>query len=178
MTQLSFAGFLARMKMKKRDFKEAGTFLLIGLAVCAVLIFTGCSNPSVPPSVSPPAKIVPIEDSPAISPAAEQSSRGTSQEFAQNQQRPGLGTGWGKRIRSSLGNTSFTRESDRPFGGVAVIYYNDREGVEALAGPYKNKTASFQPAANGAIEWGVKSGWGSPEPVSYTHLTLPTTPYV
>jgi hypothetical protein len=41
-----------------------------------------------------------------------------------------------------------------------MIYYNDRSGVEAMAGAYKNKTSGLQRAAGGAVEWGVKSGWG------------------
>lgn len=150
------------MKTKKEVFQELGAFVLIGAAVCAVLVFTGCSQgPSVAPPASAP-QIVQAEpvgsggNLSQVSPVAERS-------LTVPKPRPGLGTGWGKRINSSLSSTSFVREGNRPFGGVATIYYNDREGIEAMAGPYKNETSGFQKAAEGTVEWGIKSGWGGPD---------------
>ena len=92
-------------------------------------------------------------------------SRQSSTESFSNipEKRPGLGTGWGNEVSSALGRTTFTRESNRPYGEVATIYYNDRAGVEAMAGQWKNETSSLQGAASGLVEWGVKGGWKSPD---------------
>lgn len=153
------------MKVKKEVFQELGAFLLIGAAVCAVLILASCSTAPMAPA--PASEAVPMATvgatgmSADASPAAKRSASSPSLSFPQN--RPGLGTGWGDSISSSLNNTYFVRESDRPFGGVAMIYYNDQEGINAMAGPYKNKTSAYQRAANGAVEWGIKSGWGTPD---------------
>ena len=160
------------MKLKTQVFQELGSFLLVGAAVCAVLIFTGCSGSSVPPQATAPAPSITVE--PVGDHGQVKKSRVSRREsFAETQERPGLGTGWGKRISSSLVNTSFIRESDRPLGGVAVIYYNDREGIEAMAGPHKNRTSAYQLAADGTVEWGVKSGWGTP-----THYMAGTKRFV
>ena len=138
MTPVLFAGFLAPMKVNNEVFRELGVFLLIGAAVCAVLVFTGCSAPSVSAPASPSISIEPVG---GLEEAAQVESRSQNSERASlSKNRPGLGTGWGRRINSSLSHTYFVRESNRPFGGVAAIYYNDKEGIEATAGPYKNKT--------------------------------------
>ena len=148
------------MKVNNEVFRELGVFLLIGAAVCAVLVFTGCSAPSVSAPASPSISIEPVG---GLEEAAQVESRSQNSERASlSKNRPGLGTGWGRRINSSLSHTYFVRESNRPFGGVAAIYYNDKEGIEATAGPYKNKTSAYQRAANGAVEWGIKSGWRTP----------------
>lgn len=160
------------MKVEKEIFRELGAFLLIGTAICVVLLFTGCGAP--PVSAPAPAAVasVPVESElPRNSAVPAGSARGASSSLQKSKtssysrapQRPGLGTGWGKRVSSALGNTHFVRESNQPFGGVGMIYYNDRDGIEAMAGPRKNKTVSYQLAANGAVEWGVKSGWGHPD---------------
>ena len=157
--------------MNKEIFQELGVFLLIGAAACAVLVFTGCSNTSVPAPAPASVAALPASTEAAVTGGTitsglrsgdlKKSSR--DREYSSPIQRQGLATGWGKRISSSLGNTTFTRASDRPFGGVAAIFYNDKEGIEAMAGRHKNKTSAYQRAANGAVEWGVKSGWGTPD---------------
>ncbi len=48
-------------------------------------------------------------------------------------ERPGLGTEWGENRDSRVSTTSFFRENpDRPFD-VLKMFYNDREGVSAMA---------------------------------------------
>ena len=134
--------------MNKEVFQELGAFLLIGMAVCAVLIFTSCgSAPSVSAPAPSPAYTVPV-DSEAARTGGTVTSGLRSGDFGVTQnsidsllnnksrsQRPGLGTGWGKRINSSLGNTHFVRENDRPFGGVATIYYNDKLSLIHISEP-------------------------------------------
>ena len=152
------------MKVNEGLFRELGAFVLIGLAVGAVVTLVGCSSGTVAPAASAPSP-EPVLSSADIQPSAGLSKKRESTEsFSQiPEQRPGLGTGWGKEIGSSLAITTFDRESNRPHGEVSTIYYNDRAGIEAMAGPWKNKTSSWQGAANGVVEWGVKSGWGKPD---------------
>lgn len=73
--------------------------------------------------------------------------------------RPGLGTGWGNEVSSNIGYTSFQRSSSKP-AGVSSIYYNDKEGVAAMAGNWRYTSSGMQRAAGGLIEWGVKGTWG------------------
>lgn len=131
---------------------------MIGLAIGAVLFLANCSGPT---GVSAPPSMV-AEPAAAETAADSQSGRAATSKSFTNQ-RPGLGTGWGDEVRSSLANTRFTRASNKPIGGIATIYYNDRDGVEAMAGRYKNKTGAFQSAADGTVEWAIKSGWGYPD---------------
>ncbi|MBK1832982.1 hypothetical protein [Roseibacillus ishigakijimensis] len=144
------------MKITKEVWQDLGAFLIIGLAVWAVLALSSCSQPGVPPS--PVVASSPLRETVGSGARAEELSSAAADPGS----RPGLGTGWGERVASSLARTSFERASDRPLGGVATIFYNDEAGIEAMAGRHKNRTSAFQQAANGAVEWGVKSGWGTP----------------
>ena len=75
-------------------------------------------------------------------------------------ERPGLGTGWGQQMKSEMGFTSFARASSSPYGGPAVIYYNDKEGVNAMTS-WKYSGKGMQTAAGGLVEWGVKGTFGN-----------------
>ncbi len=74
------------------------------------------------------------------------------------QDRPGLATGWGEERKSELIQTSFVRASSKP-AGTDVIYYNDSEGLDAMAG-YKQRVAPLQTAAGDMVEWGVRGRGG------------------
>jgi hypothetical protein len=77
--------------------------------------------------------------------------------------RPGLGTEWGEARESHIREVSFFRASpDQPFA-VSQLFYNDRQGVEALAA-YHGGAPRFHdvPAANGAITVSVRDAWGEP----------------
>ncbi len=148
------------MKLSASVLREVSVFLAIGLAIAAMMILVGCSGsggPSVQGLHSP--SMTRVGGQGADSAVMESSTQRDSRIL--NKQRPGLGTGWGDEISSSLGRTSFLRQSNRPFGGVAMIYYNDREGIEAMAGSWKNRSSAYQKAANGTVEWGVKGSLGS-----------------
>ena len=73
-------------------------------------------------------------------------------------ERPGLATGWGDSKKSSLRVVSFDRASSRP-AGTDAIYYNDSDGVHAMADA-KKKVSAMQPAAGGLVEWGIKGRYG------------------
>lgn len=72
-------------------------------------------------------------------------------------QRPGIGTGWGGEVKSRIGYTSFNRSNKKP--AIASIYYNDKEGIKAMTSSWSHTGKGMQRAANGLVEWGVKSGW-------------------
>jgi hypothetical protein len=48
-------------------------------------------------------------------------------------ERPGLGTKWGETRRSNSGTTTFVRATPNDPLAIAEIFYNDREGIEAMA---------------------------------------------
>jgi hypothetical protein len=75
-------------------------------------------------------------------------------------ERPGLGTGWGQQVKSEMGYTTFVRSSSSPYGGPAMLYYNDKEGVDAMTS-WKYSGRGMQKAANGLVEWGVKGTFGN-----------------
>lgn len=150
------------MKMKSQTLREFIAFLLVGAAICAVMMLASCSTaPSVRPQRQPaPPATVRAGHLQEVAPSADAKLGKPDFAGVAAEERPGLGTGWGDRLSSALSATTFTRASKRPLGDIGVIYYNDSKGIEAMAGPYKNKTSGLQLAANGAVEWGVKSGWG------------------
>lgn len=74
------------------------------------------------------------------------------------EERPGLATGFGESVPSDWNRQSFVRAAAKP-AGTGAIYYNNREGVDAMTG-WKEKTGAMQTAAGGMVEWGIKGGFG------------------
>jgi hypothetical protein len=77
--------------------------------------------------------------------------------------RPGLGTEWGETRESPIREVSFVRATfDQPFA-VSQLFYNDRQGVEAMAA-YRGGTPRFHdvPMASGFITVSVRDAWGEP----------------
>ena len=74
--------------------------------------------------------------------------------------RPGYATSWGASIASRMTYTSFRRSSDTPHGGIASIYYNDKRGVEEMTRRGDYTSTGRKRAANGLVEWGMRSGFG------------------
>lgn len=74
--------------------------------------------------------------------------------------RPGLGTGWGSAMSSPMTHTTFVRASSKPHRGISTIWYNDKEGIEAMTRGAATSSSGRQRSANGLVEWGVKSGFG------------------
>jgi hypothetical protein len=72
---------------------------------------------------------------PSGAPAAEPGAPADMErsETAAAGERPGLGTEWGENRESRVSTTTFFRENpDRPFD-VLKMFYNDRDGVSAMA---------------------------------------------
>ena len=92
----------------------------------------------------------------------------SSEAFAKPaKERPGLAKTWGKSLKAPLGDLRFTRATSAP-AGVDAIFYNNREGLEAMGG-MNMKVDAMQTAAGGLIEWGIKGGIGYlPAYKSYT----------
>jgi len=121
--------------------KTKNLFLCLTLGTSA-LFFYSCATPAK------------IENAPSKVATPEKS--GISKVASTPIERPGLGTGWGDEKRSKLRYTNFTRASKKPYGKVETIYYNDKEGVDAIAGKYRWGHRGLQKSNNGLVEWGIK----------------------
>jgi len=75
------------------------------------------------------------------------------------EERPGLATGFGESTRSVWNRQSFVRAAASKPAGTGVIYYNNKEGIDAMTGR-KEKVAGMQTAAGDMVEWGIKGGFG------------------
>lgn len=74
-------------------------------------------------------------------------------------ERPGIATGWGREISSSMSYSDFQRASPKP-KYVTTIRYNDEEGAKEMGVDRRTSGSGMQKAAGGLIEWGMSSGWG------------------
>jgi hypothetical protein len=78
--------------------------------------------------------------------------------------RPGLGTAWGETRESRVHEVRFLRaDPEHPFA-VASLFYNDRQGVRALAAYHEDASARFRdvPAGGGAITVSIRGEDGVP----------------
>ncbi len=55
----------------------------------------------------------------------------------------------------------FVRAGANPANGFATIWYNDREGIDAMTGKDYYTTTGRKRAAGGLVEWALKSGIGT-----------------
>jgi hypothetical protein len=119
---------------------------------------TWADGAEAPPPAPPPPPIAGIQSE----------SRGSGGSTWQTpvpepRERPGLGTEWGETRESHIREVSFFRgEPDRPFA-VASLFYNDRQGIEALAA-WHGGTPHFHDVSevNGAITVSLRDAWGEP----------------
>ena len=121
-------------------------FALVGMGL-AVGWLGSCAESGAgyaPPSPAPSLQSV-------TNKAFQPNSRATLEES-----RPGLATGWGHDVRSTMGYTEFLRNA-KP-SGTALIRYNDSKGAKAMGVQtnYWNRSG-LQTAADGLVSWGVKS---------------------
>jgi hypothetical protein len=123
------------------------------------------------PSMNPGAP-APAPPSAMPSGAAERSARAPSEPAPQAppRDRPGLGTEWGESRSSHVHDVSFARQDEsRPFA-MALLHYNDRAGVEALASYHDSRGPRLRDVstAGGAITVAIHDGAG--EPLEAMHL--------
>jgi hypothetical protein len=115
-----------------------------------------------------------VESGPAPAPAGEaapSTPSARSDTWSQQpapEERPGLGTEWGETRESHIREVSFFRaDPDRPFA-VADLFYNDWQGVQALAAFHGGPRFRDIPAAGGAITVSIRNAYG--EPLEATHV--------
>lgn len=129
------------------------TIITAGLGLTTAVLISSCA-----PGPSSPGGVSNIGSAGLRSGDYAVSRNSIDSLLNQPQERPGLGTGWGSEVKSDIGYTHFVRSSSKPTG-TSAIYYNDKEGVAAMAGNWKYSGKGMQQAANGLVEWGVKGGW-------------------
>jgi hypothetical protein len=104
------------------------------------------------------------ESSPPPPPApTSTSAQNDSSSVPQPNERPGLGTEWGESRSSHVRDVSFFRaDPDRPFA-TATLFYNDRDGVEALSAYHGGAPHFFDyPTRGGAVTISIHGGGGDP----------------
>jgi hypothetical protein len=96
-------------------------------------------------------------------PAPTSTSAQNDTTSPQPTERPGLGTEWGESRSSHVRDVSFFRaDPDRPFAN-ATLFYNDREGVEALSSYHGGAQRFFDyPTRGGAVTISIHGGGGDP----------------
>jgi hypothetical protein len=110
-----------------------------------------------------PESEVPPSSSPGRSSAsADMLLREPSASPPPAQERPGLATEWGETRTSRVHDVTFVRDSGRPFA-VAMLHYNDRRGVDALASREAVRDSRRGLAAGGgAVTISVRDASGNP----------------
>ncbi len=76
--------------------------------------------------------------------------------------RPGLGTEWGETRDSPVTEVRFLRAEPQRAFAVSQVFYNDAEGVEALAAYYGAPRFYDVPAARGTITFSLRDAEGQP----------------
>jgi hypothetical protein len=129
-----------------RKWAGAGWISLGGLFS---LWLTGCAGPggALSPSMAPKTTY-----------GEARSAENRREEARPAEERPGLATGFGKRIRDEWQQQSFVRASNSP-AGTSMVFYNDKEGIKAMTG-YRYRGEEVEQAAGGLVEWGIKGGMG------------------
>src|SRR5580704_5568069 len=161
---------------------------LLGAVAGVVATLTGCGGGGRQPAMTPSGSMggggVATADAPAsadyggaqpgypIEPAAPPPATATTEAAPSGgggtwkssepapQDRPGLGTQWGESRESHISEVSFLRaDPDRPFA-VADLYYNDWQGVQALAAFHGGSRFHDVSEAGGAITVSIRGASG------------------
>jgi len=113
-------------------------FTILGV-LAAGLVAAGCaaggSKASYAPNAPETASAPGGQGGPAAeaAPSPAMGEEGKSADMAAAKERPGLGTEWGENRESRVSTSAFFRERpDQPFD-VVKMFYNDSEGVRAMA---------------------------------------------
>jgi len=122
---------------------------------------------STPASAPPAASYAPSAAEPPMQPGATAQGRDESwrrskeSEESPRKDRPGLGTEWGETRQSSISRVSFERaDLSSPFASLA-LFYNDREGANAMASVNRSWASSFA-IAGGLVTVDLRDEGGRP----------------
>jgi len=88
----------------------------------------------------------------------------SERNFVPAQERLGLGTSWGEQRESWVEPVAFTRTAATRPNGEARIFYNDREGVDAMLdflGGASKRCDGLQPSAGDRLRVGIRKGNGT-----------------
>jgi hypothetical protein len=94
----------------------------------------------------------------------ERADATTSRGFTPALERPGLGTSWGEQRESWVEPAQFARASAARPAGQERIYYNDRDGANAMLaflGGEPKPSEGLQQAAGGMLRLGMRNGNGA-----------------
>ncbi|MEZ5304561.1 MAG: hypothetical protein R3F11_28535 [Verrucomicrobiales bacterium] len=83
-------------------------------------------------------------------------------------ERPGLGTATGSEVWSRIDRTTFRRANAGTPSATAAIYYNDEEGVDAMAAGQRRRTVrGFGEMANGRLGVEIRDGYSDDDLPSF-----------
>lgn len=126
-----------------------------GIAVSAVfLAFAGCAQRSAES---------PYRHTAGYRAPATPESRQSVGDTARREARSGLGTGFGEERDSHVSRTGFVRSNGNQPAAVDRIFYNDREGIEAMLaheGGTERRANGLVRMAGGLVSAGLKDGSG------------------
>ena len=137
--------------------------VLVLASALAALWLSGCTAPAGMASSGAPAYDAAAPSSPMPATTREAKPNVDAESHKRDvkaaEERPGLATGFGESTHSIWNRQSFVRAASSKPAGTGVIYYNNKEGIDAMTGR-KEKVAGMQTAAGSMIEWGMKGGFG------------------
>ena len=152
-----------RMRQRSDGRWGPGFLLLAGIS----LILGSCTSynglPARGPAQAESAGAVPVGDSSSrrqLPDRGDNSLAASPEYFRKPIPRPGYATSWGSSLASRMTYTSFRRSNDTPHGGMDMIWYNDKAGVDEMTGRDYYTSRGRKRAANGLVEWGMRSGFG------------------
>lgn len=154
------------MKVKESSVRNGVRGLLLGLSVGLPIFLNSCANTDSMPHGAASGEVsrtLPIGDSSSprsLGAPGDNALAASPEYFRKPSPRPGYATAWGPSLSSRMTYTSFRRSNDTPHGGIASVYYNDKEGVAEMTGRDYYTSTGRKRAANGLVEWGMRSGFG------------------
>ena len=110
------------------------------ILLLAAIVLAGCASPRTAPHATP------------------------KRDYHPAQERPGLGTSWGEQRESWVEPAPFRRASPERPSATAGLFYNDREGVDAMLdflGGEAKRRDGLQPCDGTQLRIGLRSGGGA-----------------
>ena len=155
------------MKVRMSQGSDGGWGLVLLLLAGLSLVLGSCASyngmTARGSAQSESAGVVPVGDSSSrrqLPDSGDNALAASPEYFRKPIPRPGYATSWGSSLASRMTYTSFRRSNDTPHGGMDMIWYNDKAGVDEMTGRDYYTSRGRKRAANGLVEWGMRSGFG------------------